>query len=80
MLIVVSAHDHPECDNWVVEQARAEAARSGVRLGEYQGREDILPVPVPSDTCCHVFTAEAVEVGEGAHHATEEGQQRQDDR
>lgn len=56
MLIVVAADEHPDVDDWVAEQARAEAARSGVRLGAYLGREDALPEPRSSDLCCHVFS------------------------
>jgi hypothetical protein len=55
MLIVVAAGEHPELDDWVREQARAEAAKSGVELGEYLGREDVLPEP--AGLCCHVFQA-----------------------
>ena len=54
-LIVVSAVEHPNIDEWVWEHARAEAAASVVILGEYLGREDVLPPPRPSDLCCHVF-------------------------
>jgi hypothetical protein len=57
MLIVVSAVEHPERDDWVMQQAEAEAARSGVELGGYLGREDWLPEPRPADLCCHVFAA-----------------------
>ncbi len=62
MLIVVSAHDHPDLDDWVTAQATAEATRAGVQLGAYQGREDTLPEPRPSDMCCHVFATERYSV------------------
>ncbi len=58
-MIVVSATEHPELDHWVFDEARAEAARSNLLLGEYLGREDVLPLPVPPDVCCHVFAATA---------------------
>lgn len=61
--VVVAATDHPDVDDWVLEQARAEAARSGVRLVAYLGREDTLPEPRPPDLCCHVFTAEPDQPG-----------------
>jgi hypothetical protein len=46
MLIVVAAGEHPELDDWVREQARAEATKSGVELGEYLE---------PAGLCCHVW-------------------------
>jgi len=55
MLIVVAAHEHPDVDDWVIEQASAEAVRNGVTLGEYRGREDVLPPPQPDHVRCHVF-------------------------
>lgn len=57
--IAIAATDHPELDEWVTEQALAEAARSGVVLGEYLGREDQLGVPLPPAYCCHIFGAVA---------------------
>jgi hypothetical protein len=56
MMIVVAATEHPELDNWVFDEARAEAARSDLLLGEYLGREDVLP-QAPPDACLHVFAA-----------------------
>ena len=53
MLIVVAAGEHPELDDWVWEQAEAEATKNGVELGEYLGREDVLPEP--AGLCCHVW-------------------------
>jgi hypothetical protein len=64
-MIVVSAVDHPTLDDWVTEQAEAEAVRSGLVLGEYLGREDVLPSPRPPDLCCHVFAAGTREVDRG---------------
>ena len=57
--IAVAATDHPDLDDWVIEQAQAEAERSGVTLGDYLGREDALGVPLPPEFCCHVFGAVA---------------------
>ena len=37
MLIAVSAVEHPELDDWVREQAHAEADKSGAELGDYLG-------------------------------------------
>ncbi|MEU7771244.1 hypothetical protein AB0C44_07950 [Micromonospora taraxaci] len=59
LYIAVAAHHHPELDDWVIEQARAEAARSGAILGDYLGREDALGVPLPPEYCCHIFGAVA---------------------
>jgi hypothetical protein len=56
MLVVVAADEHPDLDDWVWQQAHAEAARNSRRIDTYQGREDTLPPPVPADMCCHVFT------------------------
>lgn len=55
--IVVAAHEHPELDDWVRERALEEAARVGVTIVSYLGREDVLPWPPPPDVCCHVFDA-----------------------
>jgi hypothetical protein len=55
-LVVVAADEHPEVDDWVLEQARSEAARCGIRIWQYLGREDVLPAPQPADMCCHVFS------------------------
>jgi hypothetical protein len=55
--IVVSAADHPELDDWVWEQARGEAERSGVVLGAYRGREGERLFAVPG-SCCHIFDVE----------------------
>lgn len=54
-LIVVAADEHPELDAWVLDQAQAEADKSDLRLGDYLGREDVLPHP--EGLCCHVFAA-----------------------
>ncbi|MBM0275341.1 hypothetical protein [Micromonospora tarensis] len=55
--ILVAAHEHPDHDEWVTEQAQAEAERSGLTLGAYLGREDALgPLRTP-ELCCHVFAA-----------------------
>lgn len=56
-MVVVSAVEHPDVDDWVLERARDEAATSGLILGVYLGREDALPAPRPRDLCCHVFGA-----------------------
>jgi hypothetical protein len=56
-MIIVSAVEHPDLDNWVFDEARAEATRSDLLLGEYLGREDVLP-QAPPGLCCHVFAAE----------------------
>jgi len=61
MFIVVNAVDHPDCDDWVMERARAEAASSGVHLVAYLGREDTLPDSRPDDLCCHVFDAQPMD-------------------
>jgi hypothetical protein len=61
MFIGVTAVEHPDVDEWVMEQARAEAGRIGVQLVEYLGREDSLPEPRPADLHCHVFSAARVE-------------------
>lgn len=66
LLIVVAADEHPELDEWVESTARDEAARSGVTLGRYLGREDALPWPHPADICCHVFAAQHPEVSSAA--------------
>jgi hypothetical protein len=55
--IVVTANEHPELDDWVRERALEEAARVGVTIVRYLGREDVLPWPHPPDVCCHVFDA-----------------------
>lgn len=57
-LIVVSAVDHPVLDDWVHERAAEEATLSRLVLGEYLGREDVLPQR-PDGLCCHVFQAAA---------------------
>jgi hypothetical protein len=56
-LIVVDASGHPDYDDWVLDEARREAAREDLRLGKYLGREDSLPSPRPAGLCCHVFAA-----------------------
>jgi hypothetical protein len=56
MVIVVAADEHPDLDDWVTDQATAEAVHLGVQLGRYQGREDTLPGDRPDNLCCHVFT------------------------
>jgi hypothetical protein len=56
-VIVVTAVDHPELDDWVRQQAAREAAASGWTVGKYLGREDILGRRRPPDACCHVFEA-----------------------
>lgn len=63
--IVVAADAHPVIDEWVWERARSEAATSGLALGEYLGREDVLPAPRPPDLCCHVFAADRPDQPEG---------------
>ena len=50
-------HGVGSLDDWVTEHARAEAARSGLKLGAYLGREDALPGPRDPDVSCHVFAA-----------------------
>ena len=55
--VVVNATEHPNLDDWVTEQAQAEADRSGLRLGDYLGREGALGEHRPPDLCCHVFAA-----------------------
>jgi hypothetical protein len=57
LMVIVVATEHPDLDDWVHEQARSEAERSGWTLGAYMGREDVLPEPRPHDLCCHVFAA-----------------------
>jgi hypothetical protein len=57
MLILVSAVDHPEMDDWVREQAQEEADRGGLVLGDYLGREGALDLAATSDMCCHAFRA-----------------------
>lgn len=59
MLIAVSAVDHPDLDPWVLEQAEDEAAKSGARLGDYLGREDVLGDNRAPDLCCHIFATKA---------------------
>lgn len=56
-MIAVSAVDHPDQDEWVREQAEAEAGRSGWQLGDYLGREDVLGADRAPDLCCHLFAA-----------------------
>lgn len=60
-MVAVSATDHSELDDWVIEQAKAEAIRSGWQLAEYLGREDVLPEPRQPGLCCHLFAAEGDE-------------------
>lgn len=55
MLIVVSAVEHPDLDDWVREQAQSEANNQGVQLGDYLGREDYLGPDRSPDLCCHIF-------------------------
>lgn len=61
-LIAVSAVDHPVRDAWVDEHAADEAARTGVTLGAYLGREDVLGPRRPAGLCCHLY---AVDEGSG---------------
>ena len=58
-LIAVSAVEHPQRDAWVDEHAAIAAAESGVTLGEYLGREDVLGPRRPAGLCCHLFAATA---------------------
>lgn len=55
--VLVNAVEHPEVDDWVYEQAHAQAAADGLTLGDYLGREDVLGEARPSGMCCHVFDA-----------------------
>lgn len=56
-LIGVTAVGHPVRDAWVDERAADEAAKTGVILGAYLGRErDVYPV-VPDGICCHLYAA-----------------------
>jgi hypothetical protein len=52
LIAVVAGEEHPDVDDWVTEQARAEAARNGVDLGEYLERRVWSEV----DVDCHVFS------------------------
>lgn len=54
-VILVSAVEHPEVDNWVRERAAEEAALGDWTVGEYLGREDALGSRRSPDMCCHVF-------------------------
>lgn len=56
-LIAVSAVVHPEPDEWVRNKAADEARRSGLLLGEYLGREDVLGDRRAPELCCHLFGA-----------------------
>lgn len=56
-VVAVAAAEHPELDDWVREQADAEASRQGWVLGEYLGREDALGPDRAPDLCCHLFAA-----------------------
>lgn len=58
MFVVVAADAHPDPDEWVRDEAEAEARRSGLTLGAYLGREDYFGSDRPPDLCCHVFAAE----------------------
>lgn len=60
MYVVVAATEHPELDDWVCDQALQAAADNGLALGEYLGREDVLPESRSPDICCHVFAAESL--------------------
>jgi hypothetical protein len=53
--IAVSAVVHPVRDEWVDEQAAVRAGVADLVLGEYLGREDVLPNP--AGLCCHVYAA-----------------------
>lgn len=57
-VILVSAVDHPEHDDWVHEQATEEATRQGWTLGNYLGREDALGARRDPNLCCHVYGVE----------------------
>lgn len=54
-VILVSAVDHAELDEWVRERAAEEADKNGWTIGEYLGREDALGNQRSPDMCCHVF-------------------------
>lgn len=56
-VVAVTAVDHPDLDDWVRERAALQAADSGVTLGPYLGREDVLENP-PAGLCCHLFAVE----------------------
>jgi hypothetical protein len=60
MYVVVAATEHPELDEWVCDQALQAATDNGLALGDYLGREDVLPEPQSPGICCHVFAAEPV--------------------
>jgi hypothetical protein len=60
--VMVSAVEHPALDDWVRGQAAEEAARSGLVLGPYIGRETALTKDRPPDMCCHIFFAWRKEV------------------
>jgi hypothetical protein len=61
-LIAVSAVNHPERDVWVDEHAAIAAAEGNLVLGEYWGREDVLPGHHP-ELRCHLFKAETASDG-----------------
>lgn len=54
-LIAVTAVGHPQRDAWVDQKAAEWAAREGVTLGTYLGRErDVYPNQ-PAGICCHLY-------------------------
>lgn len=57
MLILVDATEHPTCDAWVDGRAADWAAENHLAVGDYLGREDVIPPRHRSpDMCGHVFT------------------------
>lgn len=74
LAIIVSATEHPNLDDWVIERAAEESASSGLRLGNYVGREGVLGEQRPLDMCCHVFAATREEVDDGVDSGAQPGQ------
>lgn len=64
-MIAVSAEAHPDLDDWVREQAEAEARLGGWTLGAYLGREDVLGDDRSPGLCCHIFAA-AIPAADGS--------------
>lgn len=57
-LIAVTAIGHPERDAWVEDRATEEAFETGVALGDYLGRETVLPEPRDAGLCCHLYAVD----------------------
>lgn len=64
-LVAVSAVDHPDRDAWVDEQAAIAATEGGLVLGDYLGRETVLPEPRDPRLCCHLYAAVEDDGGAG---------------